>query len=113
MHQVTYSPLYDGTGTGKRCSATSTTNVVPRCRATHHGNHPLSGLRRTTLISQILTLEEAAKACGVSRRTLYGWRKQGIGPRSFIVGERRIVYRVSDINAYLERRIAETGRGGL
>lgn len=63
------------------------------------------------MVEQHLTLAEAAKACGVSRRTLYAWRSQGIGPRSFKIGERLIAYRVSDIEAYLANRLAATSRG--
>jgi predicted DNA-binding transcriptional regulator AlpA len=68
--------------------------------------------RSRTLVEQHLNLAEAAKACGVSRRTLYAWRSQGIGPRSFKIGQQRIAYRLSDINDYLEERLAATGRGG-
>jgi len=64
------------------------------------------------LVEQHLNLAEAAKACGVSRRTMYAWRNLGIGPRSFKITERRLAYRVSDINAYLSDRMAATSRGG-
>jgi predicted DNA-binding transcriptional regulator AlpA len=57
-------------------------------------------------------LSDAARYVGVSRRTMYDWRSQDSGPRSFLVGPRKIVYLRSDLDAYLAERMALTGRGG-
>lgn len=59
-----------------------------------------------------LTLSEAARYVGVSRRTMYGWRSRDYGPRSFLVGPRKIVYLRSELDSYLEERMALTVRGG-
>ena len=59
-----------------------------------------------------MTITQAAAYLGLSRRTLYGWREANTGPRSFRVGERKVVYLRSDLDAYLADRIALTSRGG-
>ena len=50
----------------------------------------------------LLTMTEVA---GVVRRpvsTVRWWRHQGLGPRGFVVGGRRVMYRKSDVVAWLE-----------
>lgn len=64
------------------------------------------------LVDQHLTLEQPVVVCGVSRRTLQPRRSQGIGPRSFEIGQRRIAYRISDIERCMADRFATTSRGG-
>ena len=48
----------------------------------------------------------AAEYLGLHARTLDNWRSQGRGPRYVRVG-RRIVYRVHDLEAYLDDRTVE------
>ena len=53
---------------------------------------------------------EAAAVLGVHPRTLANWRSQRRGPRYVAVGRRR-VYRISDLEEYLEAHTVEvTGR---
>lgn len=51
---------------------------------------------------------QAAEYLGLHARTLDNWRSQGRGPRYIRVG-RRIVYRISDLEAYLDDRTVEGG----
>lgn len=52
---------------------------------------------------------EAADYLGLSPRTLEKWRTQGRGPRYSRPG-RRVVYRVADLDAYLEATAVGGGR---
>ena len=49
----------------------------------------------------------AADYLGLHARTLDNWRSQGRGPSYVRVG-RRIVYKISALEAYLEARTVET-----
>ena len=51
----------------------------------------------------------AAKHIGVHPRTMDNWRSQGRGPTYIRVGSRRIVYRIEDLEKYLEAGIVEAG----
>jgi excisionase family DNA binding protein len=51
----------------------------------------------------------AAEYVGLHPRTLENWRSQGRGLRYLRVG-RRIVYRIADLEAYLESRVVEPSR---
>ena len=50
---------------------------------------------------QSLNVPQAAEYLGIHPRTLDNWRSQHRGPRYIRLG-RRIVYRVGDVEAYLE-----------
>ena len=50
----------------------------------------------------------AAEILGVHARTLDNWRSQNRGPRYVRVG-RRIIYRIADLEAYLDARTVEVG----
>ncbi len=54
-----------------------------------------------------LDVKETGAFLGICPRTLDNWRSQGRGPRYIRVG-RRIVYRVEDLEAYLESRTVKT-----
>lgn len=56
-----------------------------------------------------LTTEEAADYLRVSWRTLYRWRAQRVGPAWTKVGQ-RVVYRRSDLEAWLDRHRVEPVR---
>ncbi len=56
-----------------------------------------------------LGVQASAEYLGVCPRTLDNWRSQGRGPR-YVRVERRIVYRVADLEAYLESRTVEPVR---
>jgi excisionase family DNA binding protein len=57
-------------------------------------------------LGPVLTLSQLAAQLGVSVQTLYDLRSQGRGPRGFRVG-RELRFRVSEVDAWLERMEAE------
>lgn len=58
---------------------------------------------------QLLRMEDVAEQTGVPIETLRWWRKRnkGEGPRSAKLG-RRVVYRQSDVDAWIEAAFADT-----
>lgn len=46
---------------------------------------------------RLATVAEMAAALGVSRRTLYAWRRDGIGPRWVRIGPTLIRYDATDM----------------
>jgi excisionase family DNA binding protein len=53
-------------------------------------------------MSDLMTLPEVAEAVRAPEGTLRYWRHRGEGPPSFRIG-RRVVYRRSDVEAWIER----------
>lgn len=58
----------------------------------------MTKLNETTAL---LSETEAASYLGVSRRTLYNWRKRKISPIYFIMGKRLIRYQVCDLEKWI------------
>lgn len=58
-------------------------------------------------VEPIFDTRAAAPLIGVTPGTLQVWRCQGKGPR-FIKSGSRVVYRLRDINAYLDSRIRKS-----
>lgn len=58
----------------------------------------------------LLTVDELAEELRVPAGTFRSWRAQDKGPRSFKIG-RRVVYRRSDVAAWLSAVEARTARG--
>ena len=54
----------------------------------------------------LLATCDLAEILGVSSRTLEGWRVRGDGPAFLRLGRRRVAYRWSDIQAWLDSRVA-------
>lgn len=52
----------------------------------------------------LLRIEEVAERTGVAVSTLRHWRQAKTGPKSARVG-RRVVYRASDVEAWLEQQL--------
>lgn len=62
---------------------------------------------------QLLTTAEASELLHVPVATLRWWRHTGTGPRSFRLGARKVMYRRSDVIAWLEEQYnAEPARVG-
>jgi len=54
----------------------------------------------------LLTTDEVARMCRVGRTTLYKWAQRGQGPAALRVG-RRSLYRLSDVERWLDGRYAK------
>jgi len=50
----------------------------------------------------LLSIDEVAEMLGVPKATLYRWRLTGQGPRSVLLPNRRVKYRVMDIDIWIE-----------
>ena len=61
-------------------------------------------------MTEMLTEAEAAKALGVSRITLGGWRRAGTGPRHSRLGPRAIRYSTADLRAFVDAKAQPTKR---
>ncbi len=59
----------------------------------------------------LLTTSEVAALTRAPEATVRYWRHLGTGPRSFKIG-RRVVYRESDVMAWLEERMAADPSSG-
>lgn len=70
---------------------------------------PSQALETTTSVLAV-SANEAAAMLGVSSRTLANWRTLGIGPAFVRVGavHSRTLYRVDDLNTWLDNNRVET-----
>lgn len=70
---------------------------------------PTQALETTTSVLAV-SANEAAAMLGVSSRTLANWRTLGIGPAFVRVGavHSRTLYRLDDLNAWLDNNRVET-----
>jgi excisionase family DNA binding protein len=62
-------------------------------------------------LSDLLTVGELAESLNTSISTIRYWRAIGYGPKSARIGK-RVLYRRSDVNAWLDKQFAATGDGG-
>lgn len=60
---------------------------------------------------QLLTTAEAAAILHTPVATLRWWRHNGSGPRAFRLGARKVMYRRSDVLAWLEEQYNAAGAG--
>ncbi|MEE8485323.1 MAG: helix-turn-helix domain-containing protein [Acidimicrobiia bacterium] len=58
-------------------------------------------------LDRLLTVEDFAEYLGVPVATIYAWRYHHQGPPGFRVG-RHLRFRWSDVEAWIEDRIAQT-----
>ena len=58
------------------------------------------------LVDRTLTSEQASEFLGVTPRTLVNWRYKGCGPKYIRTGSvhSRVLYRLRDLNAWLDER---------
>jgi len=56
----------------------------------------------TTTKAVLLTTAEAAEVLHSPVATLRWWRHKGMGPKSFRMGQRKVMYRLSDVEAWLD-----------
>ncbi len=50
----------------------------------------------------LLTTAEAAELLNAPIATLRWWRHKGVGPRAFRMGERKVMYKLSDVEVWLD-----------
>lgn len=67
---------------------------------------PMTGSVAT---DELLTTAEVSDVLKTPVATLRYWRHNGSGPRSFRLGPRRVMYRRSDVLAWLEAQYADSG----
>lgn len=60
-------------------------------------------------MERLLSIDELAEYLGKPKGTLYQWRYQGEGPPAIRVG-RGLRYRASDVEAWLDSRMAASAR---
>jgi DNA-binding transcriptional MerR regulator len=60
-------------------------------------------------VSQLLTTSEVAELTRAPVSAVRYWRHAGVGPASFRLG-RRVVYRLCDVERWLEEKRAEQSR---
>jgi predicted DNA-binding transcriptional regulator AlpA len=56
------------------------------------------------MVDRILNTVEVSEITRVPPTTLRWWRHQDIGPRSFRLGPRKVMYKESDVLAWLENQ---------
>lgn len=56
-------------------------------------------------LPDLMTTADVSKETGVPEATLRWWRHSGgeVGPRSFVLGAKRVRYRRDDVEAWVER----------
>ena len=60
----------------------------------------------------LLTTSKAAARIGMTKQALSYWRKRGVGPRYIKAGMSRVLYRVSDLDAYIASRTVDPTSAG-
>lgn len=60
-------------------------------------------------MNEILFTADVSKQTGIPEATLRYWRFQGIGPKSFKLGPRKVAYKASDVEAWIEQQYAKAG----
>jgi predicted DNA-binding transcriptional regulator AlpA len=53
---------------------------------------------------QLLTTAEAAEFINTPIATMRWWRHKGLGPRAFRLGPRKLMYKKSDLLAWLDQQ---------
>src|SRR5882762_428950 len=61
-------------------------------------------------VEPLISEKQLQDILGVGFQTLKRWRRAGTGPRYIALGPRRLAYRPSDVNAWLEARQRTSGR---
>jgi predicted DNA-binding transcriptional regulator AlpA len=56
------------------------------------------------MVDRILNTNEVSRLTSVPLATLRWWRHQGTGPRSFRLGPRKVMYKESDVIAWLDEQ---------
>lgn len=62
-------------------------------------------------VKEYLTTREVSDLTGIPMATLRTWRSRNDGPASFVVGQRRVMYRRAQLEAWLGAQEASSTRG--
>jgi predicted DNA-binding transcriptional regulator AlpA len=62
--------------------------------------------------NQLLTTEDVSKLTGIAAGTLRYYRHANMGPACFVLGGRRVVYRLSEVEKWILKQERATLRGG-
>lgn len=62
-------------------------------------------------MTELLNTTETAKMLNTPVATLSWWRHTGVGPRSFKLGARKVMYRREDVEAWLAEQYAAPSAG--
>ena len=60
----------------------------------------------------VLRVDEVSELTGVPMATLRYWRHRGIGPTSYTLGPRRVVYDRAVVEAWIDEQRRSSGGGG-
>ena len=69
--------------------------------------------QRLTNVGEILTTKQVAQEYGINEGTLRYWRHYDLGPASFALGRKRVVYRRNEIEKWIAAQEAASTRGGV
>ena len=71
--------------------------------------------RKTLMQDRPLSTAEVSAMLGVPEPTLRYWRHlaPALGPKSYCLGRKKVVYDLADVIEWREARKAETARGGV
>ncbi len=79
-----------------------------------HGKEPPRGHEDVAQqMREFLSTKEVSEMTGVAPGTLRYWRHLGIGPASWTLGRKRVVYKRADLDRWLAEQEATTVRGDL
>lgn len=84
-----------------------------RDRVGHRFEETETQVPETTLSDEFLTTKKVAELYGLPEGTLRYYRQLGIGPASFKLTGKRVVYRRSEVDRWVAEQEATSGRGGV
>lgn len=58
-----------------------------------------------------MTIKEAAAYLGIEENTLRNWRSKRIGPPSYAISSRKIIYREKELRRWMDERKQEFEKG--
>ncbi|MGD9671560.1 MAG: helix-turn-helix transcriptional regulator [Hyphomicrobiaceae bacterium] len=60
--------------------------------------------KQSSPLDTLLSIGEVTTIVGASRSTIYAWLKQGLFPPPIRIGPRRVAWRTSEIQAWIDSR---------
>ena len=84
---------------------TTTAHQIPLPAESGHPRSPIESEKQERLNSPYLTVEQAADYLRASKNYLDKLRVSGMGPLFVRLGRRKVLYRTSDLDKWVEERI--------